>query len=97
MDDFENMNEVEHRFATYIATAPDEQRAHFRATLNTLMQCYDSNPRVGLLAAVVDKVEGTLTVSAINLDSAEILLIAKHTLDTLMTATEGAPTDVEMH
>lgn len=96
MSDYENMNEIERKFAEYLTTAPQEQRDHFRATMNTLMQCYGERPKLGLLATVIDKDGGTLTVTAINFNEEEMVLVAHSTLEVLLDRTAGVPADASV-
>lgn len=97
MEDFTEMNEVELRFAAYMATAPEEQQKHFRDTLNTLMQCYGERPQLGVLAAVVNKDEGSLQVIGLNLAVDEMRTVAGHIVLVLTEAGDGAPADEELH
>lgn len=97
MEDFGTLNEIEASFAAYIETAPAEQQKHFRDTLNTLMQCYGERPSLGVLAAVVNKTDGSLQVIGLNMVAAEMEVVARYTVTVITESETGVPENEELH
>lgn len=97
LDTAVNMNGIEHEFAEFMKRAPQEQRDHFRDTLNMLMQCYGVRPPLGVMAGVVDKRTGTLTVHGINLTADEMVTVAQLSLQVIGDNLSPAKTPNEVH
>ena len=88
-----DMNAVEHEFAQWMLTAPQEQKDHFRQMLNVLMQCYGPHPKVAVVAGVVDRVQGVLVVHALNVNQDEMRAVTHHMLATIDGQLPGAAED----
>ena len=97
LDTAVNMNSIEHEFAEFMKRAPQEQRDHFRATLNMLMQCYGEHPPLGVMAGVVDKRTGTLTVHGVNLSDFDMLTVAQLSLQVVNDNLAPPTAPAEVH
>ena len=80
---FENMTQDENDFFERMKTAPVEQRDSFRTSLNQLMRCYGDNAPGAILASFIDRTDGKIYTSGINLHPEEMLVVAKMTLAVL--------------
>ena len=97
LDTAMHMNAVEHEFSEFMRTAPEEQKQHFRETLNLLMQCYGVRPKMAILANVVDKSSGLLMVHGINMSPDEMHLTATLSLQVLEERNQQPPVGQEVH
>ena len=93
---FENMTVEENDFLERMKTAPQEQIDHFRNALNQLMACYGENATSAILATYVDRKEGVMYTTGINMEPVEMLPISA-AVTQMLQANVAAPASEQTH